>query len=180
MNTVQPIRDPDIVNAIADKLKNRNKRNYLLFMTGIYLGLRISDILSLKVKDVKKSHINIRALKTGKETRILINSQLRKAIDEYIIDKKDNDYLFSSTYKSYKAISRIQAYKILNNIAKEFKLDNIGTHTLRKTFGYHFYNQTQDIATLQKLFGHDNQEVTLRYIGITQESIDSNIKKFKI
>ena len=182
MNTVQPIRDSELVNAIAEDLKENNERDYVMFMTGIYLGLRISDILKLKVKDLKKTHINIRAQKTGKETRILINATLRKAIDDYIKNSnlKDNNYLFVSKTKRYKPITREQAYKILNKIGKKYKLESIGTHTLRKTFGYHFYKQKGDVAMLQTLFGHDNQNDTLRYIGMIQDTIDTNLKNFKI
>ena len=48
---------------------------------------------------------------------------------------------------------------------------NICTHTLRKTFGYHYYKETGDIITLQKILGHSNPGITLTYIGITAEDI---------
>lgn len=59
-------------------------------------------------------------------------------------------------------------------------LDDIGTHTLRKTFGYHFYKQTKDVAFLQELFNHSDQRTTLRYIGINQDAMNNAMKKFKI
>ena len=49
MNFVEPIRDSDIFHDIQAKLKNTSMRNYTLIMTGTYTGLRISDILKLKV-----------------------------------------------------------------------------------------------------------------------------------
>ena len=49
MNTVQPIRDIDTIHAIQDDLKKNNYRNYLLFEIGIYIGIRVSDILNIKV-----------------------------------------------------------------------------------------------------------------------------------
>ena len=52
MNTVEPIRDFDLIQDIADYLKDNRERDYVLFMTGIYIGRRISDILPLKVRDV--------------------------------------------------------------------------------------------------------------------------------
>ena len=66
MNYVEPIRDPDDVQAMKDYLKEWNERNYMLFMFGINLGLRISDIIKLKVKDVQGQYVNIREMKTGK------------------------------------------------------------------------------------------------------------------
>jgi integrase len=53
LNTVEPIRDMDIVLDIADYLKSKNERDYVLFMFGIYSGLRISDILPIRVRDVR-------------------------------------------------------------------------------------------------------------------------------
>ena len=53
MNFVEPIRDPDDIQAMKDYLKEWNERNYMLFVFGINLGLRISDIIKLKVKDVQ-------------------------------------------------------------------------------------------------------------------------------
>ncbi|MFP3813497.1 tyrosine-type recombinase/integrase, partial [Bacillus sp. SIMBA_005] len=58
--------------------------------------------------------------------------------------------------------------------------DDIGTHTLRKTFGYHFYKQTKDVAMLQEIFNHSDQRTTLRYIGINQDAMNNAMKKFKI
>jgi integrase len=72
------------------------------------------------------------------------------------------------------------AYKIMQEVADKFSLECIGCHTLRKTFGYHFYQQTKDVVTLMKIFNHSHPNVTLRYIGIEQESINKAIKKFRI
>jgi integrase len=50
----------------------------------------------------------------------------------------------------------------------------IGTHTLRKTFGYHFYQRTKDVAMLQQIFGHSASSITLRYIGINDDMMDGS------
>jgi len=71
-------------------------------------------------------------------------------------------------------ITRQQAYRILNEAARAVGItDQIGTHTLRKTFGYHAYKQGADITRLQYLLNHSAPSVTLRYIGITQEELDN-------
>ena len=67
MNTVEPIRDIGKIWDIADYLGEQNERNRIMFLFGIYVGLRISDILKLQVRDVRdKSHVTIREQKTGK------------------------------------------------------------------------------------------------------------------
>ncbi|HNZ54779.1 MAG TPA: tyrosine-type recombinase/integrase, partial [bacterium] len=69
---------------------------------------------------------------------------------------------------------------ILNKAAGELGIEEIGTHTLRKTFGYHFYQKTKDVALLQNIFNHSAPSVTLRYIGINQDIIDSAIDEFSL
>ncbi|WP_338100537.1 tyrosine-type recombinase/integrase [Salipaludibacillus agaradhaerens] len=72
---------------------------------------------------------------------------------------------------------RSTAYCILREATKPLKLTTIGTHTLRKTFGYHFYKKTNNIALLQELFNHSDQHITLRYIGINQDALDEAMDK---
>lgn len=180
MNFVQPIRDPEIIGDIKKHLREENERNYMLFVTGINSGLRISDILPLKVKDAKKSHFSLRETKTGKQKRIQITPALRRELKYYLEGKDDGEYLFKSREGRNKPIGRSMAYKILRKAAEHFGLEEIGTHTLRKTFGYHFYNQTKDVAMLQEIFNHSSPQITLRYIGVNQDSMDKAMSKFKI
>lgn len=176
MNTVEPIRDMDLVLDVADYLKGKNERDYVLFMFGIYTGLRISDILKFRVRDVKdKDAVYIREKKTGKEKRFPINSELKPIVDQYIQGKRDFEYLFKSPCYPNKPISRQQAYNILTGAGKTFGISSIGTHTLRKTFGYHMYQQTHDAVTLKDIFNHSHMSETLRYIGINQDNKDKAI-----
>lgn len=75
-------------------------------------------------------------------------------------------------------ITRFRAYVILNIAGQKCGLEEIGTHTLRKTFGYHYYQQTRDIATLQELFNHSSPSITLKYIGINQDILDNAYENF--
>jgi len=181
MNFVQPIRDKDVVHDIADYLKFKNERNYVMWMIGIYSGLRIGDILRLRVRDVaNKQYISIREMKTNKQRRFEINAPLKSALAKYCAGRRPDEFLIKSRERENRPISRDMAYKILRDAADRFGLDSIGTHSMRKTFGYHFYLQTKDVVTLMKIFNHSHQGITLRYIGIEQEAINEAIKKFKI
>ena len=178
MNTVQPIRDKTIIERFKNELLKNGYRDYMLFVIGINTGLRISDILKLKVSDVKdKTHIIITEQKTGRGKRFLINNRLREDIDRYISCLNNDDYLFPSR-KGNKAITRIQAYRILNDVASRIGIDEIGTHTLRKTFGYWHYQQHKDVAILQDIFNHSAPSITLRYIGINDDIKDKTIEEF--
>lgn len=177
MEFVQPIRNKETIEDMKKCFKN--DRDRFLFVLGINTALRISDILKLRVRDLKGSHLKITESKTGKEKRQIITPALRKEIEQYIEGKHEEDFLFPSR-KGNKPISRIQAYRVLNEVADVLGLDEIGTHTLRKTFGYHFYNQTKDIATLQQLLNHSAPSVTMRYIGLNQDALDMALEDFSL
>ncbi|MGG3798005.1 site-specific integrase [Metabacillus fastidiosus] len=180
MKTVQPIRDVAMIAAMKEVLMRQHYRNYFLFVLGINTGLRISDLLALKVSDVRgHSHIIITEQKTGKLKRFKINNELQTHISEFTVTKSNNEYLFKSRRGSDR-IHRVQAWKILNTAAKEVGLSEIGTHTLRKTFGYHFYQKYKDIAVLQEIFNHSSPAVTMRYIGINQDIMDEKIDGFSL
>ncbi len=178
MNTVEPIRDMNLIFDIADYLRARNERDYVMFMFGIYTGLRISDSRKFRVRDVRdRSCIMIREQKTGKEKKFQINDELKPILKDYIADKKDFEYLFKSRKGKNEPITRQQAYNILNDAAQAFGLYSIGTHTMRKTWGYHLYQQTHDAVTIMEICNHSDISVTLRYIGINQDVKDSTMKR---
>ena len=178
MNIVEPIRKKHDIEVLEIFLKERSLRDLLLFVLGTNSGLRISDILALNVRDVKnKTHITIREKKTGKFKKFPINSKLKSIIDEYTKDRINDEPLFKTKFNN--RLERVGAYMILKNVSQKAGIEeNIGTHTLRKTFGYHHYKQFKDIAILQKIFNHSNPEVTLRYIGIEQSQIEESYSNF--
>ena len=79
MKYVMPIEDRKMVGVIGDYLRERNERDYVLFMTGVYLGRRISDILQYRVRDLRgKDRIAIAEQKTGETILLPINPHLQK------------------------------------------------------------------------------------------------------
>jgi integrase len=193
MNNVEPIRNKEKVFAIKQYIlsdhysEKYRARDYLLFVFGINSALRISDLLSLQVKDVFNSQgeikesFKIRIGKTKREMKILINESVRKAL-KYYFDKEKfpgpNDYLFK-THTGQK-LDRIRAWVLIKKWVKAVGLDpaNYGTHTLRKTWGYHSRkNFGIPIELISEKLGHKSNAVTKRYIGISQEEINSIEKR---
>lgn len=173
MNFVEPIRDTDVLQDMCNYLEETNIRDYLLFMCGIYTGLRISDILKLRVKDVKnKDFISLKEKKTGKQKIIKINPILKRAFKKYLSDREPNEYLIKSREGYNKPIKRNRAYQIIKELGLMFGIENLGTHTMRKTFGYHYYKKSKDIATLQKIFNHSSPQITMHYIGVIQDDLN--------
>ncbi|BBF42433.1 prophage LambdaSa2, site-specific recombinase, phage integrase family [Lachnospiraceae bacterium KM106-2] len=179
MDFVQPIREKEQIDAMKRELLKIGYRNYMMFLVGINTGLRISDILKLQVRDVRgQSHITIREQKTSKRKKIKITG-ISTQIDDYTAGMENDAYLFASQKGENQPISRVQAYRILNQAASKVGIrEEIGTHTLRKTYGYHFYQKTKDVALLQELFNHSSPSITLRYIGINQDIMDQAMDDF--
>jgi integrase len=197
MQTVQPIREVRKIEAMKKILRASGKRNELLFILGINSALRISDILSLKVSDVLDESGNVRDAvslneqKTSKSKLFPLNDSAKRAIREYVEEAKPEmeGPLFLSRKrtpneatkeKEVKAISRVQAWEILSKAADEVGLEHIGTHTLRKTFGYHVYMRTNNLGLVQKLLNHRSSGETLRYIGIEQNEMDEAYLKLNL
>lgn len=175
MNFVEPIRDPNTLEMVVKHLEKTNERNYIMFIIGLYTGLRISDILLLQVKHIDKNVIRIREKKTNKQRVIPLNNKLKRPLKKYIDGMESYEFIIQSREGINQPLSRSMAYKVIKELENYFRLAALGTHTMRKTFGYHYYKETKDVVTLQKIFNHSSQSETLKYIGITQDEISTAI-----
>lgn len=184
MNFVRPIRKKSEIDAIKRVLYSENLRNYALFCLGINSGLRVSDLLNLKVEDVVDQEkpllvadrIVVREQKTGKTNDFIVNTAAKAALKEYLLHAHRDKHspLFPSREgRGNKPITRSQAYNILRKATKKAGLDiKVGTHTMRKTFSYHKYKKGIEIETLAKLLNHSSPAITMQYIGLEQEMLD--------
>ncbi len=177
MGTVEPIRNLKDLRKIEEIL-SKNPRDLLFFTIGTNCGLRISDILLLDVGDVKgKNYIQLIEKKTGKFKKFPINSKLKPMLEEFTKGKRGDEPLFMTKFKN--RLGRVTAYYTIRNACELANLEEkFGTHTMRKTFGYHHYKKYKDVAMLQKIFNHSSPMVTLRYIGIEQDQIDESYTNF--
>ena len=156
MNVVQPIKKLEDIQKIKKYLAKK-PRDALLFSFGDY--------------------IEIREKKTNKYKKFPLNRFLKEEIDLFVEGLPGGQPLFYT--QKHCRLDRAQAYRILNKAAQAVGVkERIGTHTLRKTFGYHHYKKYNDIVLLQKIFNHSSPSVTLRYIGIEQDTIDESYMNF--
>lgn len=183
MKTVYPIKDRKKISAMRKILAADSKRNELLFILGINTAFRISDLLRFRFGDLydqkgktKKYLYEFKEVKTGKTKSLPISKNLEDCLNNFIKDFpawQPADPIFFSR-KGEKPMQRQQAYRILNAAAHAVGItDPIGTHTLRKSFAYHLYKDTGNIALVQQILNHRSSEDTLRYIGIMQEDLDA-------
>ena len=193
MNTAQPIRNAEDLRRLKNYYvtQNPNLRNQVLIIMGLNTALRISDILSLKWGSVYdfnrkefKSHIVLIEQKTGKVSTIFMNKNIKKALEQYRDELKQNkrlvrreQYLFRHTNKNV-PISRVQAFRLIKDAAEGSNISaEVCCHSLRKTFGYHAWKQGVPPALLMNIFNHSSYEITKRYLGIEQDDRDMIFEK---
>jgi site-specific recombinase XerD len=177
MESVEALRDIKQINAIKRYLKKHSERDYLLFVFGINTGLKITEMLDIKVVDVLEKEDSVRNFylfphhEAMKE--VYLNHKVKQAILHYVESQHltSEDFLFKST-KTEKPITRQQAYRIIHQAADAIGIKGkIGTNSMRKTFGYHAYKRGIAISLLQKHFNHSTPSETLKYLGISKEEI---------
>lgn len=173
----------EIQEALEEEEGWHGRRMYLMFMVGIYTGLRISDLVRLRAGHVRGEDIILIEKKTGKEQVLPIPVILQKVIADRTADLDDEDYLFprGNRRKNAKPIKTRTAYDDIRAIAERFDLRGpVGCHTLRKTFGYWHYKKNHDLEILRQWFNHASVEVTRRYIGVDVEERRKSVQGFNL
>ena len=180
VGTKEPVRDLQKIRQMKEwLLVNKTYRDYFLLFLGLNTGLRISDLLRLRVMDVRnKNEIKIITKKTEREITIPLNGDVQFEIKKFIENKNESDFLFQSREGNNSSITAVQADRILKVAAEACEINSWGTHSMRKSFGYHYYKKNKDVFFLMNLYGHSSQHQTLKYIGITQDQIRDSLEGF--
>lgn len=172
------IKDERKLALIKRNLSN-SPRNLLLFTMGINTGLRVGDLLNLKVSQVKGllvgDKVSIVEGKTGKQNYFVINSEIDRVLHLYwqsLNKVSDRDWLFPSR-KGSGPLTVVAVNHLMKIWCDDVGVKvNVGAHTLRKTFGYMMYQKHKvPLEVLMKRFSHSSQGITLRYIGIDEQQV---------
>ena len=196
---VYPFTSESEIKAMIDVFNNRineapdedkkwiASRNKMLFLVGINLGIRASDLCGLKYSFFMNNDGTFKdsyslqpkkTKKTGKYVKLYFNQTVKKAITNYIEDypiQDMNEYLFKS--RKGGAITEKSLWKIIVDATIEAGVEkNVGSHTLRKTFGYHIWHNAEDkekaLVMLMAIFNHSSVATTKKYIGLMDEEIE--------
>lgn len=127
---------------------------------GCSTGLRVSDIISLKVGQIRKEKPTIREQKTGKAKRIYIPKRTRDKLIKRVSHKEDNDYVFSSQSKS----GHLTRQAVFKAFKKAGAGVNVGTHTMRKNYALKMAHKGKGLQYVQKKLNHQNLGETLLYL----------------
>jgi integrase len=188
MNFVEPIRDRKKIAQIKNQLRGQCRfRDLLLFVVGINTALRISDLLQLRIGHFIDEQKRVRQRfwiheqKRGKRHEVVINNSIREAFEEYLtaypgVDQDPDYFIFFNTKTNdfSASIKRGQAWKSIASICREVGVrGNFGTHSLRKTWGYHARMQGVDLALIMHKLNHESIAYTKRYLGITDDELQA-------
>ncbi len=180
---VEPIRDERDIQFIIQLLKDHS-RDQLLFILGINTGIRVTDLLLLRVGDLRylshgQAH-QIKETKTGKRNVIVMNKTIRSCLDRYIeeLDPADRSFLFESLKKdpdgNPQPIKIHHVNKLVKKWVKSINLTrgNYGARTLRKTWGYQQRMKFNvGFEVIAKRYNHASPRETMRYLGIEDKEV---------
>lgn len=193
-NTEEEIKTMiDVFDKRIEEAPDENKRqiacrNKMMFLIGINVGLRASDLITLKWNffynedKTFKQFYTLMPKKTRRQkkfVKLFFNQVVKKAVADYVSEyptENMDEYLFKSR-KGDGHITEVSLGRIIKDTAKEAGIEkNICSHSLRKTFGFWAWHNAEDknkaLVTLQMLFNHSDTSTTLKYIGILSSEIE--------
>lgn len=190
MRGMQPISD-DEIKKITENFSGAYKaRDLALFILGIKSGFRISEILSLTIKDVfdngklqDRIYVERKNMKGKNEGRCVVvhadaKAALKPWIDELIsTGATESTFVFKSRVGKNRPISRVQAWKMLTRVFEASGMTGRhGTHSLRKTFADRVYEKLgHDLLKTQRALAHRDIKSTISYLAFKQQDVDEAI-----
>lgn len=170
MEFVEPIKNKDDIQRMKDYLLKQSYRNYFMFTLGINVGFSIKNLLSLKVRDLReKDHMGnyyIKDVICVDNKKFPIIPELVVEITKYVNGMEDDEYLFKSNKGKNKPITTDRAYIIIRDAGNALGIPRLGSHSLRKTFGYWHYQRNKDLSLLMNLFNLPSLKVTAKYLSL--------------
>lgn len=183
---VKPIDKADYEEMVRLCLVHRDKakkgtntyfrwyRNYIILLVGVNTGNRITTIIEQIPRDYIGGKYTVTEHKTGKRQQFELNASVYQSVKKYI-DEFDiglNEFMFKSRIDSKDAITREGVWRFMKKLAKEANIEYpIACHSMRKSYGRWFYDETHDLLMVQQLLGHDSAETTMRYICLEPNEI---------
>ena len=169
-----------------DKTKKESVRNVAIIETLYGCGLRVSELIDLKISDLYFDEDFIKVTGKGNKQRLVpINDFNKKCINSYLldsrskinIDPKFSDILYLNRYG--RKLTRAMIFTIIKNLSKEAGIKkNISPHTFRHSFATHLLENGADLKTIQQLLGHESITTTEIYMHLDNKALANVMNKF--
>ena len=167
----------DKIFSVCNSNNPTEERDTLIIELLYATGVRVSELVNIKIKDINREEKLIKVLGKGnKERMVIYNNHTKKALDTYLKDgynyfnKKSSEYLILN--KNGNKLSERYIREIINKKVSQASLDiKISPHTLRHTFATDILENGADLMTVKELSGHESLNTTSIYTHITNEQI---------
>lgn len=181
------ILSPDEVDKLLDikLIDSFSYRNKAMLELMYSSGLRVSELIDLKLQDIDFSQDIVRIFGKGSKERVVpigdyAKEYLLKYINEYrnsMLKKNINEYVFLNNHGN--KMTRQGFFKIIKQISREKNINkDISPHTLRHSFASHMLKYGADLRTIQELLGHSDISTTQVYTHITNEELKNNYNQY--
>jgi len=145
-----------------------NKRDYLLILTLWRTGIRNSELINLKKKDIKDDELTIRQGKGHKDRIVPLDNHLSDLLQYHTGDMTQEDKVFP--------ISTVQVRNIVHKYQGE---QYVKPHTFRHSFAVHCLKSGMNIRSLQKILGHSDLNTTAVYLDLIGKDIKEDYNKIE-
>lgn len=178
MEIVSALRTREDVNAMMDGMDAVSPKYGVMFRIGVDTGLRVSDVLGLRVACLKGKSFRVCEQKTKKCRVIRFSDELRAYLKDYVKrhDLNPLDFLvYRREWDKGHSVSRIHAYRVIKRVAGLVGLNSVGTHSMRKTFALNHFRANHDLDGLRAELNHKYLTTTLGYLLSASEIKELNI-----
>lgn len=192
MQEVEAVKTAQQRNQIEAHLTEHGQIYADIWKIGVNTALRISDLLSLRMTDVKsldpkQPSLKLKEQKTGKIRKIVINRAALTVMQRRLKSYPKNKWLFQSEALNLgrrhpaQAINRRSVSRVFEQVGQRIAPKvALGTHSMRKTRGYAMHKAGRTIESIAKVLNHSSPSVTMRYIGLVQQDIDESYTDFEL
>jgi site-specific recombinase XerD len=152
----------------ARRLKSR-----VLLQTIYAAGLRVSEVIGLKVSDIdsQRMTLHVRQGKRKKDRYVMLSATLLGELRRYWEAYRPTDWLFPGK-QPHKQLERQTVYGICQVVARRARLrKHVSPHTLRHSFATHLYEAGTDLRTIQALLGHRSLRTTALYTFVSLDKV---------
>lgn len=177
------VQDIDALIAAIDRSKEEGERNVAMMETLYSCGLRVSELVNLKISHINDAHGFVKVTGKGNKERLVpIGKKALKIIHQYLqfvrskipVQKGYEDHVFLN--KKGKALSRVMVFLIIKDLAERAGIRKvISPHTLRHSFATHLVEGGADLRAVQEMLGHESITTTEIYTHLDREFLRSNI-----
>ena len=192
MRVVEAVKTAEQRQQVEAHLDDQGAIYADIWKVGVNTALRISDLLSLTMEDVRtldteNPALNIIEQKTGKHRRIVVNQSALAVMQRRLCEHPNDVWLFQSKAANRdrrappKPIDRRSVSRVFEKVGQRVAPKVVlGTHSMRKTRGYALHKAERSIESIAEVLNHSSPTVTMRYIGLVQQDIDESYTELEL